>query len=154
MSISRTNPRLGDIKSLLRVSVGCSGYQQAKCPLGFSAACLVEMIGIPVPAIIVKLRVARFLELRVDGYEVSLDFLGQRAAGECGAVLAGLVDFFRLQEQPPPIHFSSVLQPRNLFLSTCSVSGRVLVVVLQFQFSKYTVFGDFMKQLPFDSIIL
>lgn len=81
-------------------------------------ACLAEMIGIPVPAIIVKLRVARFLELRVDGYEVSLDFLGQRAADECGAVLAGLVDFFRLQEQPPPIHFSSVQQPRNLFLST------------------------------------
>lgn len=111
------------------------------------------MLGIPVPAIIVKLRVARFLELRVDGSEVPLDFLGQRAVVESGAALAGLIDFFGLQEQPP-IHFSSIQQPRNLFLSTCSVSARVLVVILQLQFSNYTVFGDFMKQTPFDNIIL
>lgn len=92
MSISRTNPRLG----CFWVSVGCSGYQQAKCPPSFSAVCSAEMLDIPVPVIIVKLRVARFLELRVDGSGIPLDFLGQRAAGECGAVLAGLVDFFRL----------------------------------------------------------
>lgn len=46
------------------------------------------MLDIPVPAIIVKLRVARFLELRVGGSEVPLDFLGQRAALECGEVLS------------------------------------------------------------------
>lgn len=111
------------------------------------------MLGIPVPAIIVKVWVARFLELRVNGSEVLLDFLGQRAVVECGAVLAGLIDFFRLQEQPP-IHLSSIQQHHNLFLSTCSVSGRVLVVIWQLQFSNYSVFGDFMKQTPFDNIIL
>lgn len=63
------------------------------------------MLGIPVPAIIVKLRVARFLELRVNGSAVLLNFLRQRAVVECGAVLAGLIDFFRLQEQPPFISY-------------------------------------------------
>lgn len=85
----------------------------------------------------------------MNGSKVPLDFLGQGVVVECGAVLAGMTDFFRLQEQPP-IHFSSVQQPRNLFLSTCSVSARVLVVLLQLQFSNYTVFGDFMKQTPFE----
>lgn len=107
------------------------------------------MLDNPVPAIIVKLRVARFLELRMNGSKVPLDFLGQGVVVECGAVFAGMIDFFRLQEQPP-IHFSSIQQPRNLFLSTCSVSARVLAVILQLQFSNYTVFGDFMKQTPFE----
>lgn len=80
------------------VSVGCSRYQQVKCPPGFSAVFLAGMLDIPVPVIIVKQRVARFLELRVDGSEVPLDFLGQRAVVECGAVLARLIEFFRLQE--------------------------------------------------------